>query len=77
MYATEKTERKRGRKYAKIRTSPKSRKEMKRKKRNATVASPPAANRDHGCKVAGGVQHGAAVKNRGRTKGNNKNREYL
>ena len=28
------------------------------------MASPPAANRDHGCKVTGGVRRGAAVKNR-------------
>ena len=64
MYAIVKTERKRGRKYAKIRTSPKSRREAKRKRRNPTAASPPASHRNRGCKVTGGVQHGAAMKNK-------------
>ena len=55
MCAVVKAERKRGRKYAKMRTNPRSRREAKRKKRNATAASPPVAHRDRGCRVTGGA----------------------
>ena len=37
---------------------------MKSKEKDISAANPPAANRNHDCKVIGGVQRGAAVKSR-------------